>query len=149
MPCVCMDKYHMAQSSLCTNELCSALLGKVYDPLVFFGFLFFFQAALKSSSLCWNCVNTLSCHIAQTKQTNFALNLVLPQFRCFTTHQVSGGAQTPQSNQWLITESVLVMSQQSLCELFFELLIQGSLCSTQLPVASAEAETSCCYTFQS
>lgn len=33
-----MDKYHMVQSSLCTNELCSALLGKVYDRLVLGGF---------------------------------------------------------------------------------------------------------------
>lgn len=43
VPCMCGDKYHMTQSTLCTNELCSALLGKVYDSLVFCFFVFFLK----------------------------------------------------------------------------------------------------------
>lgn len=44
VPCMCGDKYHMTQSTLCTNELCSALLGKVYDSLVFCFFVFFLSS---------------------------------------------------------------------------------------------------------
>lgn len=40
MPCVCMDKYHMAQNGLYNNELCSVLLDKVYDSLGFISTFF-------------------------------------------------------------------------------------------------------------
>lgn len=54
MPCVCMDKYHMAQSSLGNNEPCSALLDKVYDSSRWaFSPSFFLEAALNSSSQRW------------------------------------------------------------------------------------------------